>query len=215
MAWKNDCLHKLRIATSIPSPRSCALLEFLPRALYERFHIEVLATTDSPLDSLEDHRLLRESGRNGPRILPTFRPDAVVDPEFAGFRENVAELGRKDAEDTSTWTGYLHALQKARFSSRPWVQRRLDHGHPTAHTADLSPAAAAKLFAKILSSSAHAQICRAVSQADVDRNGPHEPEGRLTRCRSILAVFAIIIVNLHASAMVGIWVRIFLRRQIM
>ena len=130
--------------------------EFLPRALYERFRIEVLATTDSPLDSLEDHRSLRESGWNG-RILPTFRPDAVVDPEFAGFRENVAELGRKHAEDTSTWTGYLHALQKARLRFKALGATATDHGHPTAHTADLSPAAAAKLFAKILSGSADAE----------------------------------------------------------
>ena len=66
--------------------------EFLPRALYERFGIEVLATTDSPLDMLEDHARLRESGWKG-RIVPTFRPDAVVDPQFPGFAENVRALG--------------------------------------------------------------------------------------------------------------------------
>src|SRR6202042_918533 len=65
--------------------------EFLPRALYERFNLEVLATTDSPLDSLADHKAIRDSNWKG-RILPTFRPDPVVDPEFAGFAENVANL---------------------------------------------------------------------------------------------------------------------------
>ncbi len=53
--------------------------EFLPRALYEQFNIEVLATTDSPLDQLADHAAIRESGWKG-RIVPTFRPDSVVDP---------------------------------------------------------------------------------------------------------------------------------------
>ena len=67
--------------------------EFLPRALYERFNMEVLATTDSPLDSLADHAAIRESGWKG-RIVPTFRPDAVVDPEFPGFLDNVRTLGR-------------------------------------------------------------------------------------------------------------------------
>src|SRR5580692_10402088 len=60
--------------------------EFLPRALYERFNLEVLATTDSPLDSLADHKAIRDSNWKG-RILPTFRPDSVVDPEFEGFAE--------------------------------------------------------------------------------------------------------------------------------
>ena len=68
--------------------------EFRPRALYERFQIEVLATTDSPLDSLADHRAIRDSGWKprgvAARILPTFRPDPVVDPDFAGFEKNVA-----------------------------------------------------------------------------------------------------------------------------
>jgi len=59
--------------------------EFLPRALYERFNLEVLATTDSPLDSLSDHKAIRDSGWKA-RILPTFRPDSVVDPDFDGFR---------------------------------------------------------------------------------------------------------------------------------
>jgi len=66
--------------------------EFRPRALYERFNLEVLATTDSPLDSLNDHKAIRESNWMA-RILPTFRPDPVVDPEFTGFSENLAKLG--------------------------------------------------------------------------------------------------------------------------
>ena len=69
--------------------------EFLPRALYERFNLEVLATTDSPLDSLADHKAIRESDWKA-RILPTFRPDPVVDPEFAGFADNIAKLGEQD-----------------------------------------------------------------------------------------------------------------------
>ena len=71
--------------------------EFLPRALYERFNIEVLATTDSPLDSLADHQAIRNSGWKA-RIIPTFRPDSVVDPEFPGFAESIASSASRPAK---------------------------------------------------------------------------------------------------------------------
>ena len=123
--------------------------EFLPRALYERFHMEVLATTDTPFDSLSDHQAIRDSGW-GARIIPTFRPDSVVDPEFAGFRENIARLGTVTGEDTTSWTGYLNALRKSRERFRQLGATATDHGHPTANTANLSATEAAQLFAKII-----------------------------------------------------------------
>lgn len=123
--------------------------EFLPRALYKRFNLEVLATTDSPLDSLADHRAIRESNWES-RILPTFRPDPVVDPEFEGFGGNVARLGEKAREDTSTWTGYLNALRVTRIRFRELGCTATDHGHATARTADLPQAEAAELFRRVI-----------------------------------------------------------------
>jgi len=122
--------------------------EFLPRALFKRFNLEVLATTDSPLDSLSDHQAIRDSGWNA-RIVPTFRPDDVVDPEFAGFTDRIADLGKQTGEDTATWNGYLNALAKARARFRSLGCTATDHGHPTAQTADLSASEAAALFAKV------------------------------------------------------------------
>jgi glucuronate isomerase len=119
--------------------------EFLPRALYERFNIEVLTTTDSPLDSLSDHQNLRDSDWKA-RILPAFRPDPVVDPEFAGFAEGIATLGEQNGEDTATWKGYLNALRKARLRFKAMGCTSTDHGHLTAQTADLPLAEAAELF---------------------------------------------------------------------
>lgn len=124
--------------------------EFLPRALYERFRIEVLATTDSPLDSLEHHRAIRESKWKA-RILPTFRPDSVVDPVFQGFRDNISRLGEQTGEDTSTWPGYLNALRKSRERFKSLGCTATDHGHPTANTANLSQHEAAELYTMILS----------------------------------------------------------------
>jgi glucuronate isomerase len=130
--------------------------EFLPRALYERFHLEVLATTDGALDSLSDHQAIRDSGWAG-KVLPTFRPDAVVDPEFAGFRENVARLGEQTGEETSAWKGYLRALERTRARFKGMGATATDHGHPTARTSDLSFSEAEKLFALVLGGSATAQ----------------------------------------------------------
>lgn len=130
--------------------------EFLPRALYQRFNLEVLATTDSPLDSLADHKAIRESNWKA-RILPTFRPDSVVDPDFAGFAENVAKLGEMTKEDTATWTGYLNALRTTRARFRELGCTATDHGHPTARTADLPTAEAAELFRRVLGGNADAQ----------------------------------------------------------
>jgi len=130
--------------------------EFRPRALYERFNLEVLATTDSPLDELADHEAIRASGWNA-RIIPNFRPDSVVDPEFPQFAENVAKLGERTGEDASTWSGYLNALRKARARFRELGCTASDHGHPTAQTADLSDVDAERLFARLISGKADAQ----------------------------------------------------------
>jgi glucuronate isomerase len=130
--------------------------EFLPRALYERFNLEVLATTDSPLDSLADHKAIRESNWKA-RVLPTFRPDSVVDPEFDGFVEKIAKLGEQTGEDTATWAGYLNALRKARVRFRELGCTATDHGHPSAQTANISNAEAADLFRRVLAGNADAQ----------------------------------------------------------
>jgi glucuronate isomerase len=130
--------------------------EFRPRALYERFNLEVLATTDSPLDSLADHKAIRESNWKA-RILPTFRSDPVVDPESAGFADNVTKLCEKTGEDTSTWTGYLNALRVMRIRFRELGCTATDHGHPTARTANLPTAEAAELFNRVIAGNADVQ----------------------------------------------------------
>jgi glucuronate isomerase len=138
------------IAAKLQTPK------FLPRALFERFNIEVLATTDSPLDSLAEHQAIRESGWKA-RIIPNFRPDSVVDPEFPCFTQSIAKLGEQTRENTSTWPGYLNALRKARTRFRSLGCTATDHGHPTAQTADLSQREAEKLFESVLTGKADVQ----------------------------------------------------------
>jgi glucuronate isomerase len=127
--------------------------EFLPRALYERFNLEVLATTDSPLDSLADLKAIRDSGWKA-RIIPNFRPDPVVDAEFRGFADNIALLGEQTGEDSATWTGYLNALRKARVRFKELGCTATDHGHLTAQTADLPRSEAEELFRKVVTGKA-------------------------------------------------------------
>jgi glucuronate isomerase len=130
--------------------------EFLPRALFERFNIEVLATTDSPLDSLKDHEEIRESGWKG-RIVPTFRPDPVVDPAFDQFAKNVERLGELTGENVTSWRGYLRALEARRRFFKSLGATATDHGHPSARTADLSESKAEWLFGKVLEGEADAE----------------------------------------------------------
>jgi len=130
--------------------------DFRPRVLYDRFQIEVLATTDSPLDSLADHQSIRDSDWKA-RILPTFRPDSVVDPDFSGFLENLEKLGARTGEDTGNWSGYLSALRRTRERFRKLGCTATDHGHPTANTANLSITEAAELFQRVVSGDADAR----------------------------------------------------------
>jgi glucuronate isomerase len=124
--------------------------EFRPRALFEEFNIEVLATTDSPLDTLEFHKAIKESGWKG-RVVPTFRPDSVVDADFAGFLQNIEKLGQITGEDIGTWKGYLNALRNRRAFFKSMGATATDQGHLTALTADLDPDTAASLYSRILS----------------------------------------------------------------
>ena len=122
--------------------------EFLPRALFERFRIEVLATTDAAFDTLEYHQQIKASGWKG-RVLPTFRPDGVVDAEYTGFQANLQKLGEVSGEDVSTWKGYLSALRSRRAFFKQNGATATDHGHLTAQTADLPFDEAEKLYGRI------------------------------------------------------------------
>jgi glucuronate isomerase len=130
--------------------KALATPEFRPRALFERFRIEVLSTTDSPLDTLEYHKAIRESGWKG-RVLPTFRPDAVIDAEYLGFVENIEKLGAITGEDVGTFKGYLNALRSRRAFFKSLGATATDHGHLTAMTADLDAATAESLYQRVLS----------------------------------------------------------------
>ena len=136
---------------------------FRPRALFERFNIEVIATTESPIDDLRHHQAIRDSGWQG-RVITAYRPDPVVDPEFEGFRDNLNTLSAMTGEDASSYSGYLAAHRQRRAFFASMGATSTDHGHPTAQTADLSDAEATALFARVTApavSPADAELFRA------------------------------------------------------
>ena len=122
---------------------------FKPRALFEQFNIEVLATTESPLDNLMHQQVIQNSGWSG-RVITAFRPDPVVDPEFEGFIDNVCALGRLTGEDTSQFSGYLKALRTRRAYFKQFGATSSDHGHPSPFTADLTAREKDNLFQQVV-----------------------------------------------------------------
>ncbi len=124
--------------------------EYRPRALFDRFKIEVLTTTESPLDPLSSHAKVRDSDWNG-RMITAYRPDPVVDPDFEGFAGNVEQLGELCGEKITDWFGYLSALQQRRYFFAEMGATSTDHGHPTAATADLDPVTCQTLLDQALS----------------------------------------------------------------
>tara|TARA_Y100000815_G_scaffold274481_1_gene308728 strand:+ start:24413 stop:25819 length:1407 start_codon:yes stop_codon:yes gene_type:complete len=123
--------------------------EYRPRALFERFGIEALSTTEGALDDLKWHRMIAESGWNG-RVVTTYRPDTVIDPETPDFSGNIARFGELTGCDTTKWEGYLEAHRKRRAFFKQHGATASDHGHPNARTEDLPQAEAAALFARAL-----------------------------------------------------------------
>jgi len=145
---------------------------FRPRALYERFNIEAISTTDGALDPLPWHDQIKASGWKG-RVLPAYRPDAVIDPErdAASFPERLAQLCDLAGTPVS-WAGYLeaHRIRRAYFIARGATST--DHGHPTARTADLPRDEAAALFDRVLGgngTSADAELFRAQMLTEMAR----------------------------------------------
>ena len=123
--------------------------EYLPKALFDKFNIEVLSTTDSAISDLSQHNDIKNSTWDG-RIIPTYRPDSVVDPQSCDFKNNLVKLGELANEDTSSWDGYLKAHKSRRLFFKEMGATASDHGHPSARTENLSYNDAERLFKRIL-----------------------------------------------------------------
>jgi glucuronate isomerase len=119
--------------------------EFRPRRLYEKFNIEVLCTTDAATDPLEHHQAILASGWNG-RILPTFRPDAVVNIDAPGWRKNIEALSQVSGIEVNGYQALMRALEDRRAYFKQLGATATDHAATTAYTGELSAQEAETIF---------------------------------------------------------------------
>jgi glucuronate isomerase len=129
--------------------------EFRPRALFERFKIEVMCTTDAATDPLTHHQTLRGSGWRG-CIRPTFRPDAVVNLDAPHWFQNIAALSAISGSDVHDYASYLHALENRRAFFKSMGATATDHAALTPYTHELAPSEADAIFGRALNGSVNA-----------------------------------------------------------
>ncbi len=122
---------------------------FRPRALMEAFGIEILATTDDPLDDLGAHLSLRADASFKGRVIPTFRPDAYVNAHAAEFAGNVDRLIEVAGEGRHGYDGYLSALRNRRQHFIDAGAVATDHGVRTPLSLKIDPLVAARLFDRV------------------------------------------------------------------
>ncbi len=130
--------------------------EFRPRAMFERFNIEVMSTTDAATDPLEQHQALRASGWSG-RIVPCFRPDAVVNLDAPGWRKNIDALSAISGIEVNGYKAFIRALENRRAFFKTMGATATDHAALTAYTEALNEAEADAIFARALAGQATAQ----------------------------------------------------------
>lgn len=158
--WLDHALHEVfGIEVQLDSDSAATIYDsidakltdpaYLPRALFDQFQIAFLATTESALDSLAYHDKIKASDWSG-NVVTTYRPDAVVDPEYEGFAENLQSLANLTGEDTGLWQGYLAAHRARRAYFRQRGATATDHGHPTATTADLDEKTCQQLLTRAI-----------------------------------------------------------------
>ena len=119
--------------------------EFRTRALFDRFNIEVLATTDKASDTLEHHAKIRDSGWGG-RVVPTFRPDAAFRIASPAWREELQALERVGKTEIGDFAGFVHTLEGRRAFFRAMGATATDHAVVEPFTERLSAADAERLF---------------------------------------------------------------------
>jgi glucuronate isomerase len=132
------------------------LPEFRPRALFKRFNIEAMCTTDAATDPLTHHQALRKSGWDG-KIRPTFRPDAVINLLIPGWRENINALSKTSGINVTSYQKFILALEDRRSFFKSMGTVATDHASETAYAAELDSSEAEAIFQRALQGKANAE----------------------------------------------------------
>ena len=131
------------IAEKLASP------EYQPRAMFERFNVEVLCTTESATDPLVAHQAIRQSGWSG-RVLPTLRPDALMTLDASDWKAEIDQLSQASGVEVKDYPSYLRALERRRDFFRSMGATATDHGVLIPTTVEMDPAGAERLFQRAL-----------------------------------------------------------------
>lgn len=169
--WLTSTFEQLFGITETPSAQNAAELydriashllepEFLPRALFTRFNIEVLATTDDPTDDLSVHRELAQDKSFTGKVIPTFRPDAYLDPRTANWSANVERLLKSAGFSEVNYKNFIEALESRRAFFKQHGAVSTDHGVYEPYTADLEVDAADRIFKAALNGKASVEDAR-------------------------------------------------------
>ncbi|MGY5766027.1 glucuronate isomerase [Brachybacterium sp. DNPG3] len=159
--WMEHEFHEVFGLTTVLSPETADAMfdeisaklaqpEFRPRALFERFRISVMATTDDPTDDLAPHAALAADDAFTGEVLPTFRPDKYLEPGRADFRELVEALGAAAGVDTGSYDGHLEAMRTRRLYFRDHGAVSSDHAHLDPGTQRLEIEDARRIYASAL-----------------------------------------------------------------
>ena len=155
--WMEHEFHQVFGLETVLSPRTADAMydeiaeklsrpEFRPRALFDQFRIQVLATTDDPTDDLAAHEALAADDAFTGTVIPTFRPDKYLEPARADFRELTEALGEAAGQDVDTYDGYTAAMRARRAYFKEHGAVSSDHAHADPGTARLEEAEASRLY---------------------------------------------------------------------
>lgn len=129
--------------------------DFRPRALFKRFNIEVLCTTDAATDPLIYHQQIRKSGWDG-KVRPTFRPDAVTNLRNFRWRQNMDALSKTSGISVDSYQRFIKALEDRRGFFKSMGATATDHAAESAFAAELSLSEAEAIFQRALQGKATA-----------------------------------------------------------
>jgi len=123
--------------------------EFLPRALFERFNIEVLSTTDAAGDNLAQHKKMKAIGWRG-KVIPCFRPDDVVNLDDEKWRDCLQALAQVVGFEINSFASFITALENRRAFFKEMGATATDHAVVVPYTQELSPQQAEAIFQRAL-----------------------------------------------------------------
>ena len=139
-AETSDVIYDI-IAARIVEP------DFRPRALMDRFNIEFMATTDDPCDNLSFHAKLATDQEFHHLVTPTFRPDKYLEPGRREWASLVVKLGEVAGVDTSTYAGWVAAMENRRAYFKAHGAVSSDHAHMDVQTEPLNRDDAERAYA--------------------------------------------------------------------